>query len=86
MSGHVNNPSTIQLKEQPVFYLEHNNETSSVHYSGSGGGRGWHRENGNRKGNYRPRKRGGKDQKGIMNPQDAEGNVTRCPVENTCKN
>ena len=77
-SGPVNNPSTIQPKEEPVFYPEHNNETSSVYYGGSRGGRGWYRGNGNRKGNYRPRKRGENDQKDIMNPKDAEGNVTRC--------
>ena len=77
-SRHVNNPSTIQPKEKPVFYQDHNDETSSVYYGGSRGGRGWYRGNENRKGNYRPRKRGGNDQKGIMNPKDVEGNVTRC--------
>ena len=51
MSGHVNNPSTIQSKEEPVFFQEHNNETSSVYYGGSRGGRGWYGGNGNRKGN-----------------------------------
>ena len=78
--GHVNNPSTIQPKEEPVFYQEHKDKISSVHYSGSRGGRGWYRGNGNRKENYRPRKRGGNDQKGIMNPEDAEGNLTRCQM------
>ena len=79
-SGHVNNPSTIQPKEEPVFYQQHNNETCSVCYGGSRGRRGWYRGNRNRKGNYRPRKRGGNDQKGIMNPKDAEGNITRCRI------
>ena len=46
----------------------------------SRGGRGWYRGNGNRKGNYRPGKSGGNDQKGIMNPKDAEGNITRCRI------
>ena len=78
--GHVNNPSTIQPKEEPVFYQEHNDKISSVHYSGSRRGRGRYRGNGNRKGNYRPRKRGGNDQKGIMNLEDAEGNLTRCQM------
>ena len=31
MSGHVNNPSTIQPKEEPVFFQEQNDETSSVY-------------------------------------------------------
>ena len=51
MSGPVNNPSTIQSKEEPVFFQEHNNETSSVYYGGSRRGRGWYGGNGNRKGN-----------------------------------
>ena len=51
-----------------------------MYYGGSRGGRGWYRGNGNRRGNYRPRKRGGNDQKGIRNPKDAEGNVTRCRI------
>ena len=80
MSGHAKNPSTIQQKEGPVFYQEYNNETSSVYHGSSRGGRGWYRGNGNRKGNYRPRKRGGNDQKGIINPKDAEGNITRCRI------
>ena len=78
MSGHAKNPSTIQQKEGPVFYQEYNNETSSVYHGSSRGGRGWYRGNGNKKGNYRPRKRGGNDQKGIVKPKYAEGNVTRC--------
>ena len=70
----------FNLQRNQFFFQEQNDETSSVYHGSSRGGRGWYRGNGNRKGNYRPRKRGGNDQKGIINPKDAEGNITRCRI------
>ena len=70
--------ATYQPKEEPVFYNE--NDNSSVYY-GDSRRKNWYRGNGgrNRRQNNPPRpKKGGNDMKGILNPVDRDGNITRC--------
>ena len=69
-----------QAKEEPVFFNE-NTDTNSVFY-GDSRRRNWYRGNGNRRrGNFNQHaRRGGSDDKGIMNPVDREGNITRCRI------
>ena len=70
--------ATSQPKEEPVFYNENNN--SSVYY-GNSRRRNWYRGNGgrNRRQNNPPQpKKEGNGMKGILNPVDRDGNITRC--------
>ena len=69
--------ATYQPNQEPVFYNENNN--SSVYYSDSRR-RNWYRGNGgrHRRQNNPPQpKKGGNDMKGILNPIDRDGNITR---------
>ena len=76
-SAPVGAQATYQPKEEPVFYNE--NESSSVYY-GDSRRRNWYRGNGgrNKRQNNPPQpKKGGNDMKGILNPVDRDGNITR---------
>ena len=72
-----------QAKEEPIFFNENtSSDANSVYYNyGDSKRRTWYRGNrGRGRGNSNYRRRGGSDDKGIMNPVDREGNVTRCRV------
>ena len=67
-------------KEEPVFFNDSNADTNSAYY-GDSRRRPWYRGNKSRgRGNFNHQRRGGSDNKGIMNPVDRDGNVTRCRI------
>ena len=75
--------ATHQPKEEPVFYNENHNRFV---YYGDSRRRNWYRGNGgrNRRQNNPPLpKKGGNDMKGILNPVNRDGNITRCRTPQT---
>ena len=80
-SAPVGAQSTLaQAKEEPIFFNENSNDANSVYY-GDSRRRTWYRGNrGRGRGNSNYQRRGGSDDKGIMNPVDRDGNVTRCRI------
>ena len=70
-------------KDEPIFFND-TADANSVLY-GDSRRRTWYRGNGGsrRRGNYnghQQQRKGGSDDKGIMNPVDRDGNVTRCRI------
>lgn len=65
-------------KEEPVFFTDNDTDTNPVYYGDSRRRMGYRSNRGRGRGNFSQQRRGGSDHKGIMNPVDRDGNVTRC--------
>ena len=71
----------VQPKDEHIFYNE-NNDTNSAVFYGDSRRRSWYHGSGSRRrGNYNSQvKKGGSDEKGILNPLDKDGNISRCRI------